>query len=60
MKKVINILLICIFAFMLTMPFDNVMAAKKVKVYLFEAGGCPYCEAEEEYLKSLSSDKEFG
>ena len=33
---------------------------KKVKVYLFEAGGCPYCEAEEEYLKSLSSyDKKF-
>ena len=55
MRKVINILLIFIFTFMLIMPLDNVMAAKRVKVYMFEAGGCPYCEAEEEYLKSLSS-----
>ena len=32
----------------------------KVKVYLFESGGCPYCEAETEYLKGLSSyNKKF-
>ncbi len=26
-----------------------------VKVYVFEAGGCPYCEMELEYLKGLAS-----
>ena len=26
-----------------------VNAKDKVKVYLFEAGGCPYCVKEEEY-----------
>ena len=32
----------------------------KVKVYVFEAGGCPYCEAQLEYLKGLSGyDKTF-
>ncbi len=30
-----------------------VNAKAKVKVYMFEAGGCPYCEKEEEYLKGL-------
>ncbi len=30
-----------------------VMAKDKVKVYIFEAGGCPYCEAEREYLEKL-------
>ena len=54
MKKIISFLLIFIFTFMI-MSLDNVMAVKKVKVYMFEAGGCPYCEAEENYLKSLSS-----
>jgi hypothetical protein len=33
----------------------NVKAEGKVKVYVFEAGGCPYCEAEVEYLQGLSS-----
>lgn len=27
----------------------------KVKVYMFEAGECPYCEMEAEYLKGLES-----
>ena len=32
----------------------------KVKVYIFEAGGCPYCEAQIEYLKGLEGyDKTF-
>ena len=32
----------------------------KVKVYIFEAGGCPYCEMEVEYLKGLESyNKKF-
>lgn len=31
-----------------------------VKVYIFEAGGCPYCEAEIEYLEGLDSyNKKF-
>ena len=30
-----------------------VNAEGKVKVYMFEAGGCPYCEAQEEYFKGL-------
>ena len=25
---------------------------EKVKVYVFEAGGCPFCEQQIEYLKS--------
>ena len=33
----------------------NVSANEKVKVYMFEAGGCPYCEAEVEYLEALDS-----
>ena len=37
-----------------------VNAKDKVKVYLFEAGGCPYCVKEEEYLKGLDGyDKTF-
>lgn len=37
-----------------------VNAKGKVKVYLFEAGGCPYCVKEEEYLKGLDGyDKTF-
>lgn len=36
----------------------NVSAKDKVKVYVFEAGGCPYCEAEIEYLEGLDSYNE--
>ncbi len=54
MKKSIKFLLIVVISLIMIMPFE-VFAAKKVKVYMFEAGGCPYCEAEEEYLKGLSS-----
>lgn len=54
MKKFIGII-ICLFLVPLT-----VSAKEKVKVYMFEAGGCPYCEQEETYLKGLSSyNKEF-
>jgi protein-disulfide isomerase len=55
MKKV----LLTILALFCFIPF---VSAKKepVKVYIFEAGGCPYCEAEIEYLKGLSSyNKKF-
>ena len=35
-------------------------AKEKVKVYVFEAGGCPYCEKEIEYLEGLDSyNKKF-
>lgn len=54
MKK----LLVILFAFVLFVP--SVLFAEgnnKVKVYVFEAGGCPYCELELEYLKGLSSYK---
>ena len=51
MKK---ILLSLIVAVMVLLPM-SVNAEGKVKVYIFEAGGCPYCEAEIEYLESLDS-----
>ena len=43
--------IIFVMAFLLMVGVVN--ADSKVKVYMFEAGGCPYCEAEEEYLKGL-------
>ena len=52
MKKILVLLVISL---LLIAPTESVMADKMVKVYMFEAGGCPYCEAEEEYLKGLSS-----
>ena len=53
MKKITFILLFII-SLVMFLPLDNVMADKKIKVYMFEAGGCPYCEAQEEYLKGLA------
>ena len=53
MKKVVNLFLIVIMSLLFVVP--NVNAQEKVKVYIFEAGGCPYCELEEEYLEGLSS-----
>lgn len=47
MKKVLILLVL-----LLMLPF-SVRAEEKVKVYVFEAGGCPYCEAEKEYLKTF-------
>ena len=49
MKKKIIVLILALIAFI---PFVSAKS-KKVKVYMFEAGGCPYCEAQEEYLKKL-------
>ncbi len=57
-KKIIMVL----FALLLIIPFMGVSAKEKakVKVYVFEAGGCPYCEAEVEYLQGLDSyNKKF-
>ena len=47
MKRVVKVLFVLMLSLLLVMPYD-VMAAKKVKVYMFEAGGCPHCEAEQE------------
>lgn len=57
MKK-IKLLL---FAVLCSVLFIGSTSAKeKVKVYVFEAGGCPYCEKEIEYLKGLDSyNKKF-
>lgn len=35
-----------------------IVKAEPVKVYVFEAGGCPACEAQYEYLESLDSYNE--
>lgn len=54
MKKFRNILLI-VLAIVIFGGVTNVKAEGKVKVYVFEAGGCPWCEREMEYLKGLKS-----
>lgn len=49
-KKLLSVL----FTLLLLIPLGiNAEKKEKVKVYIFEAGGCPYCEAEVEYLKGL-------
>lgn len=56
MKKAMLI----IFSALLFIPFISIKADEKLKVYVFEAGDCPYCEAELEYLKTVKSyDEEF-
>lgn len=45
-KRFILFILLVLFPIM-------VNAKEKVNVYVFEAGGCPYCEMEVEYLKGL-------
>ena len=57
MKKIRKVLLL-VLALILFSGLTNVKAEGKVKVYIFEAGGCPYCEKEVEYLQSLSSYNE--
>lgn len=48
MKKLLTILFVLLLAIPVT-----INAEEKLKVYLFEAGDCPYCEAEKEYLKTV-------
>ncbi len=57
MKKIKGLLLALI-ALVLFGGVVKVNAAEKVKVYLFVAGGCPYCEYEKEYLQGLESYNE--
>ena len=54
MKKIISV-------FIILFLFPIIINAKeKVKVYVFESGGCPYCEMQIEYLKKLDSyNQEF-
>ncbi len=50
---------IAVISLFLLLPI-SVFAKDKVKVYVFEAGGCPYCEAEIQYLEGLDSyNKKF-
>ena len=58
MKKLkLSVFVISLF---MIVSFINVSAKEKVKVYIFESGGCPYCKLEEEYLKGLDSyNKKF-
>jgi hypothetical protein len=57
-KSIFAIILVLLV--MLMMPNVAAKSKEKVKVYIFEAGGCPYCEAQIEYLKGLSSyNKKF-
>ena len=53
MKKIL-----CTLVCLLTFFPMLVNAQEKVKVYVFEAGGCGYCEAQIEYLKGLDSYNE--
>ena len=46
--------LLLTFTILLLVPL-MVNAKEKVKVYVFEAGGCPYCESQIEYLEGLDS-----
>lgn len=42
-------------SFLFLFSFVQVDAKEKVKVYVFEAGGCPFCELQVEYLEGLNS-----
>jgi glutaredoxin len=54
MKKIKRLLTVFLLLFVV-FGLAKVEAKDKVKVYIFEAGGCPYCEAQLEYLKGLKS-----
>lgn len=57
MKKILLTILAVLFVLPMTVFAKD---KEPVKVYVFEAGGCPYCEAQIEYLKSLESyEKKF-
>jgi hypothetical protein len=57
MKKIMLGIVALISVFVMT---NVVKAENLVKVYIFEAGGCPACEAQVEYLEKLDSyNKKF-
>lgn len=57
MKKLFSYLFILLTAVMIVIPIGvkRVNAAEKVKVYVFEAGGCGWCAKQIEYLEGLES-----
>ena len=55
MKKILKLLLVFILVIGFAACGKTDKKEGKVKVYVFEAGGCPYCEQEIEYLNSLES-----
>jgi len=58
-KKSIRNIVMIIVSLLIIIPI-SASAKDLVKVYIFEAGGCPYCEAEISYLKGLDSyNKKF-
>lgn len=60
MKKFLKVFLVLLIAISFTACGKTDKKNSKVKVYIFEAGGCPYCEQEIEYLNSLEDlDKKF-
>ena len=50
MKKLLMTVILAVVALV---PTVTVKAKDPVKVYIFEAGGCPYCEKQVEYLEGL-------
>lgn len=60
MKKFLKVFLVLLLAISFTACGKSEKKNTKVKVYVFEAGGCPYCEQEISYLSSLEDlDKKF-
>ncbi len=57
MKKV-SIFLLTLLALLPWHVKAETEVKEPVKVYMFEAGGCPYCEQEKEYLQGLESYNE--
>ena len=60
MEKIKSVLVTLLAAFVVFSGVGtiNVKAEGKVKVYIFEAGGCPFCEQEIQYLQGLDSYNE--
>ena len=56
-KLIIALTTIILIAFLVVLWFFSPDTVKngKLNVYVFYAGGCPYCEKQIEYLKSLES-----
>jgi thiol-disulfide isomerase/thioredoxin len=61
MKKILkSLLLFMLILLPVVVQAKNNSSKQLVKVYVFEAGGCPYCELEMEYLEGLDSyNKKF-
>lgn len=55
MKKIKYLLIVVFLIILGIIIFNGKSVDDRVKVYVFEAGGCPYCEKEIAYLQSLDS-----